>query len=88
MDNVRLEPGMEVVIRKDIQDGTHGIKNASTYRGRRMTVGRSEDGYSCKLVEDERGYWWTIHQFESVYFPENCDPVIVASSLATLLADF
>ena len=38
MDKVKLEPGMKVIIRRDIRDGDFGIQNASEYRGREMTI--------------------------------------------------
>lgn len=51
MDRIKLEPGMKVIIRRDIEDGDFGIRNASQYRGREMTI-RICKSSGYKLVED------------------------------------
>lgn len=86
-NNFSLKPGMRVIIRPDIEDDSNGISNASSYRGRVMTI-RSVSGAGCKLYEDEYDWWWKNYQFSDAFYPDNCDDPHVDSSFDALFADF
>lgn len=87
MASVKLEPGMKVIIRSDIKNGSNGIPNASSYRNREMTIS-FVDGNGCKLDEDEQDWWWEDFQFQDVYYPGDCVDPHVDSSFDTMLSGF
>ena len=87
MDRIKLEPGMKVIIRRNIEDGDFGIRNASQYRGREMTI-RICKSSGYKLVEDPDNWLWLFSHFETFYYLENCGDPHVDSSFETMLSGF